>query len=79
MVAWGWLIVVFFFGFVGGMFLTALMKANDPYDGTEEAIDKDFEIVPAVIMRNEQGQLVKQDKYGIAIYDPETGEWRSLN
>lgn len=81
MVAWYWLIVVFFFGFVGGMFLTALMKANDPYQ-------EDVEINPPwierpddgrVIIKNEHGEMIKYDIYGVAIYDPETGKWTSLN
>lgn len=82
MVAWGWLIVVFFFGFVGGMFLTALMKANDPYDSDKVVINPPCFESPDdwnVIVKNEHGEMIKYDIYGVAVYDPETGKWTSLN
>lgn len=82
MIAWYWLIVVFLFGFTGGMFLTALMKANDPYHGDEVEINPPWLERPddgQIIIRDEHGNMLKYDIYGISIYDPEEGAWKSLN
>lgn len=31
------------------------------------------------IIKGEKGRMLKVDEYGISFYDPETGNWQSLN
>lgn len=82
MVAWYWLIVVFFFGFVGGMFLTALLRGsdNDNYNGELFIRNHTIEFSEdCVTSRDEHGNIVRISSDGVAQYDPETGKWRYLN
>lgn len=74
MVAWGWLIVTFFAGAIAGVFLFAVAKAGYPNIEEEQHLeDKEM------IVRESDGQLTKYDRWGVSVYDPETGTWKSLN
>lgn len=106
---WAWLLVAFVIGTWVGMFLTALIKANnsdfweDEEEVTRERVERKWIVNPdetldrakeliseevncvweykgdVMICRNKAGEILRIDRYGIAIYDPESGFWKSLN
>lgn len=78
-----WVFVILFlaFGFVSMLFGSAVILLREKMQKEEEQdIDlSGHELSPAVIIKNKDGQLVKEDKNGISVYDPEEGVWKSLN
>ena len=82
MIAWGWLIVTFMAGVAAGVFLLALMKAND-YDELEDVdnFKRELQLTDSTViyMTDGAGNKTKIDRYGVSVYDPETGDWRPLN
>lgn len=80
MIAWWWLIVVAMLSMAAGIFLVAVLKANDEEQQVEDfkhelKLDNDM----TIFMTDGDHNKLKLDKYGVSIYDPETGDWRPLN
>ena len=60
-------ILIFFVGFLLGLLTAAMLRANDPDDNHP------------VYYRDKHGTLLRDDGRFIQQYDPESGEWITLN
>ncbi len=70
MIHWTFILIALFVGFFFGFFIASALSANDP-DGDDLQITK--------IYREKHGNLIRDDGRHIQQYDPESGEWKTLN
>lgn len=69
MIHWTFILIALLVGFFLGFFIASALSANDPYD--------DFR--PTKLYHDKYGNLIMDDGRHIQQYDPESGEWVTLN
>ena len=69
MIHWTFILIALLVGFFLGFFIAAALSANDPYD----------DLQPTKLYRDKHGNLIRDDGRHIQQYDPESGEWITLN
>lgn len=67
MIHWSFLLITLFLGICGGIFIASLLHAAD---------DEQFH---TIIYRDKHGILIRDDGRHIQQYDPESGEWKTIN
>ena len=70
MIHWTFILIALFVGFFLGFFIASALSANDPCDD---------DLPPVKIYRDKHGNLIRDDGRHIQQYDPESGEWKTLN
>lgn len=69
MIHWTFILIALLVGFFLGFFIASALSANYP--------DDDFR--PTELYRDKHGNLIRDDGRHIQQYDPESGEWKTLN
>lgn len=70
MIHWTFILIALLVGFFLGFFIVSALSANDPDDD---------DLPPVKIYRDKHGNLIRDDGRHIQQYDPESGEWKTLN
>ena len=70
MIHWTFILIALLVGFFLGFFIASDLSANDPNDD---------DLPPVKIYRDKHGNLIRDDGRHIQQYDPESGEWITLN
>ena len=70
MIHWTFILIALLIGFFLGFFIASALSANDPDDD---------DMPPVKIYRDKHGNLIRDDGRHIQQYDPESGEWKTLN
>lgn len=69
MIHWTFILIALLVGFFLGFFIASALSANDPDD----------DLQPTKLYRDKHGNLIRDDGRHIQQYDPESGEWKTLN
>lgn len=71
MIHWTFILIALLVGFFLGIFMVALLRASESYS--------DDDLPAAKLYRDKHGNLIRDDGRHIQQYDPESGEWKTLN